>query len=282
MVTLAGLPAGATTSPASPFSVAAGSNQTVTLTLPVTVSSSSYTVTATGTSGSLTHAAALTLTVSGVPDFGIAVSPNAITAAAGTSNTTFTTSITSQNGFSGSTSVALSGLPAGATTSPASPFNVAAGSSQTVTLSLPPTTASGNYTVTATATSGTLTHSTALTLTVGTVPAFSIALSPVAIAVNAGMSNSNFTATITGENGFSGSVAVTLSGLPAGDHDFSRFAVQRFCGKHADGERFGARLGHEWRLRRHRDRNCRNSNPIRNSGHDRGAPASVHRNDVAL
>ncbi len=216
MVTLAGLPAGATTSPASPFSVAAGSNQTVTLTLPATVSSSSYTVTATGTSGSLTHAAALTLTVSGAPDFGIAVSPNAITAAAGTSNTTFTTSITSQNGFSGSTSVALSGLPAGATTSPASPFNLAAGSSQTVTLSLPPTTASGNYTVTATATSGSLTHSTALTLTVGTVPAFSIALSPVAIAVNAGMSNSNFTATITGENGFSGSVAVALSGLPAG------------------------------------------------------------------
>ena len=217
MVTLSGLPTGTTASPASPFSVTAGgSSQTVTLSLPATVSNGSYTVTANASSGSLAHSTALTLKISAMPDFSIALSPNAITAIPGTSNSNFNASITGQNGFSGSAQVTLSGLPAGTTTSPASPFNVTAGSSQTVTLALPASAASGNYTVTATGSSGSLSHSSALTLTVGTVPTFSMALSPAAITANAGISNSNFTATITGANGFSGSVAVTLSGLPAG------------------------------------------------------------------
>ena len=220
LVTLSGLPTGATTSPASPFNLAAGSSETLTLSLPTTVAAGNYTITATGNSGSLSHSSALTLTINAAPDFSVALSPNAITAAAGTSNTPFTASITAQNGFNGATLVTLSGLPTGATTSPASPFNLAAGSSQTLTLSLPTTVAAGNYTITATGNSGSLTHSTALTLTVGTAPAFSMALSPAAIVVNAGMSNANLTVLISGENGFSGSVAVALSGLPAGTTTF--------------------------------------------------------------
>jgi hypothetical protein len=51
-------------------------------------------------------------------------------------------------------------------TSPPSPFNVAAGNSQTVTVSLPGNTPSGNYSVTATGTSGSLTHTQLLNLTV--------------------------------------------------------------------------------------------------------------------
>ena len=215
-VTLSGLPAGTTTSPASPFSLTAGSSQKVTLSLPASASNGNYTVTATGSSGSLSHSTALTLTINAAPDFSMALSPNAITAAAGTSNSTFTVSITGQNGFNGSALVTLTGLPTGATTSPASPFSVSEGSSQTVTLSLPSTAASGNYAVTATGTSGPLTHSTGLTLTVSTAPAFSIAMLPGAIAVNAGVSNSNLSVSITGENGFTAPVAVTLSGLPSG------------------------------------------------------------------
>ena len=215
-VTLSGLPTGTTTSPACPFNVAAGSSQTVALSVPATASSSNYTVTATANSGSLTHTTALTLTVSAAPDFSIALSPNAITTGPGTSNSTFTASITGLNGFTGSAAVTLSGLPAGTTTSPASPFIIAAGSSQTVTLSVPGSASNGSYTVTATGGSGSLTHSTALTLTVNAAPNFSIALSPNAITSNAGMANSSFTVSIAGENGFTGAVAVTLSGLPAG------------------------------------------------------------------
>jgi hypothetical protein len=164
-VTLSGLPAGTTTIPASPFTVSTGGSQIVTLTLPSNAAAGNYAVTVTGNDGSLTHSTPLTLTVGGPPDFGIALLPDAITANAGTSNSSFAVSLTSQNGFSGSVEVSLSGFPAGTTTSPASPFTVAAGSSQTVTLTLP-SASSGNYSITASGSSGSLTHTAPLALTV--------------------------------------------------------------------------------------------------------------------
>src|SRR5439155_24167381 len=116
--------------------------------------SCTHTETASGTSGSLTHSAPLSLTITPPPDFTISISPATLTATAGSSNSSFAVSITGQNGFSGSVTVTLSGLPAGVTTSPSSPFTVAAGGSQTVILSIPATAPTGNYSVTATGTSG--------------------------------------------------------------------------------------------------------------------------------
>src|SRR5205807_1899681 len=152
-VMLSGLPAGVTTSPTSPFSVGVGNSQTVTLSVPATVPAGTYTITASGTSSALTHAAPLSLTVNPAPDFSIALTPDTVTANAGSSNSSFAVSITGQNGFSDSVTVTLSGLPAGVTTSPASPFSVAAGNSQTVILSVPATMPAGDYAVTASGTS---------------------------------------------------------------------------------------------------------------------------------
>jgi uncharacterized cupredoxin-like copper-binding protein len=214
MVTLSGLPAGATASPASPFSVPAGASQTVTLSIPSTVSAGNFTLTASGTSAALTHSATLALTVDPGGDFSIATAPSTLTVTAGGS-TSFALSITGQNGFANAVMVTLSGLPAGVTASPASPFSVPAGGSQTVTLSIPATVSAGNFTLTASGTSAALTHSASLTLTVDPVADFNIVLSPAALTVNAGASNS-FTVSITGQGEFTGSVAVTLAGLPAG------------------------------------------------------------------
>ena len=214
-VSLTGLPAGATTSPTTPFNVAAGSSQVVTLAIPSTTQSGNYTVTVSGTSGGLTHSANLILTVTAAPDFSI-LTPSSVTANAGSSSSSFTVSITGLNGFTGSVTASLSGLPSGTTTSPASPFNVPAGSSQVVTLSIPSTTQSGNYTVTVSGTSGVLTHSTNLTLTVTAAPDFSMVLTPTSVTANAGSSSSSFTVSITALNGFAGSVSVSLSGLPGG------------------------------------------------------------------
>jgi hypothetical protein len=165
-VTLSGLPAGVTTSPTSPFTVAAGNSQTVVLSIPATVPTGNYAVTANGTSGQLAHATSLSLTVNPAPDFSIVLTPATVTANAGSSNSSFAVSITGQNGFSDTVSVTLSGLPAGVTTSPTSPFTVAAGNSQTVTLSVPTTALAGDFTVTANGTSGALTHSAQLLLTI--------------------------------------------------------------------------------------------------------------------
>src|ERR1700723_1037165 len=182
MVTLSGLPAGATASPASPFSVPAGGSQTVTLSIPATVSAGNFTLTASGTSAALSHSATLALTVDPGGDFSIATVPSTLTMTAGGS-TSFAVSITGQNGFANAVMVTLSGLPAGVTASPGSPFSVPAGGSQTVT--------------------------------VDPVADFNIVLSAAALTVNAGASNS-FTVSITGQGGFTGSVAVALAGLPAG------------------------------------------------------------------
>jgi hypothetical protein len=214
MVTLSGLPAGATASPASPFSVPAGGSQTVTLSIPATVSAGNFTLTASGTSAALTHSATLALTVDPGGDFSMATDPSTLTMTDGGS-TSFAVSITGQNGFANAVMVTLSGLPAGVTASPASPFSVPAGGSQTVTLSIPATVSAGNFTLTASGTSAALTHSASLTLTVDPVADFNIVLSATALTVNAGASNS-FTVSITGQGGFTGSVAVTLAGLPAG------------------------------------------------------------------
>jgi hypothetical protein len=214
-ITLSGLPAGVTTSPASPFSVPAGSRQALVLSIPATMSDGNFTVTATGTSAGLTHSGNLALTVHSLQDFAITLSPATITANTGGSNATFAVTTTSHNGFNGSITITLSGLPAGATTSPASPFRVAAGSTQTVVLSVPATVSPGDFTLTVTGTSAALFHSASLGLTVYPSTDFSIAALPSTVTVNAG-SSSAFAISITGQNGFSDPAVVTLSGLPAG------------------------------------------------------------------
>src|SRR5262249_36599310 len=62
-VTLDGLPGGVTSSPASPFSAAAGSNTTVLFTALTTAPTGNFTVAAQGTDGKLSHSANLSLTI---------------------------------------------------------------------------------------------------------------------------------------------------------------------------------------------------------------------------
>jgi hypothetical protein len=215
-ITLSGLPAGVTTSPASPFSVPAGSSQSLVLSIPATLSNGNFTVTASGTSAGLTHSGNLALTVHPLQDFGITLSPPAITTSGGGSSATFAVSTISQGGFSDSITITLSGLPEGATTSPAAPFSLAAGRTQTVVLSVPATVPPGAFPVTVTGTSAALNHSASLALTVQPLTDFSIAAFPSTVTVNAGGSSSPFAVSITGQNGFTDAVMVTLSGLPAG------------------------------------------------------------------
>src|SRR5260370_26875151 len=82
-------------------------------------------------------------------DFAIAISPSSVTQQAGGAASTFTVSVTGQNGFTGPVSISLSGLPVASTTSPASPFAPASGASQPATLSVPASGASRHLTVTA-------------------------------------------------------------------------------------------------------------------------------------
>ncbi len=75
-------------------------------------------------------------------------------------------SVAGQNGFTGQVSVAINGLPPGATSSPAAPFTVPASGSQKVNLFIPPAAQTGSLSIRFDATSGSQSHSATLTLTV--------------------------------------------------------------------------------------------------------------------
>jgi uncharacterized membrane protein len=168
-----GLPSGVTAAFSSnPVTPPANSSATSTLTLTATstATTGTATVTITGTSGSTTHTTTITLTVNTAaqPNFTIGASPSSLTIAQG-GNGTSTITITSQNSFNSATTLSATGLPSGVTaafsTNPVTPpANGSATSTLTLTASATATT--GSATVTITGTSGTLTHSTTIALTV--------------------------------------------------------------------------------------------------------------------
>ncbi len=99
-------------------------------------------------------------------DFTLTVSPQNLFVPIGAGSGSTQVSIQAINNFAQSVSVSLSGLPAGVTTAPASPFMVMSGSNQTVTF----TAASGLLpnlsNVTVSGTSGTLAHNSTLTVSI--------------------------------------------------------------------------------------------------------------------
>jgi subtilisin family serine protease len=215
-------PASATFSPASIAGGAGSSQLTVATTAPV--SPGSYPLTITGTSGQTTHTAAVTLVVSPPPDFTLSATPSSASAAPGGS-ASYTVTVASQNGFAGAVALSVSGLPAQASATFA-PTSIAggAGSSQlkvTTTASVSP----GSYPLTITGTSGQTTHTAAVILVVAATPDFSLAVSPTSATVTAGQSTS-FTITVSAQGGFTGSVALSVAGLPSGaSGSFSRNPV---------------------------------------------------------
>jgi hypothetical protein len=104
----------------------------------------------------------------GAPDFTIAASPASLTVTQGGSGTS-TLTVSSKNGFSSATSLSASGLPSGVTAAfSANPVTPPGNGNATSTLTLTASAsaATGPATVTLTGTSGSLTHSTTLSLTV--------------------------------------------------------------------------------------------------------------------
>jgi hypothetical protein len=201
-----GMPSGVTAS----FSPAnTNGKSTLTLVAGSTAAAGTSTITVSGTSGALKTTTTISLVVV-VPSFSLAASTSSITAKPG-SNGSSTITVLPLNGFIGSVSLAATGLPAGVTASfsPASTTKTS-----TLTFIAGSTALAGTATVKVTGTSGTLTGSVTLTLTT-IVPNFSLAASAGALSLPRG--NSVSTAISVGAmNGFSGSVLLTASGLPAG------------------------------------------------------------------
>src|SRR5579859_2244033 len=102
------------------------------------------------------------------PDFTIGLSTTAVSIQQGSSSSPVSVSVTGLNGFSGSVQVALSGVPGGVTSNPASPFSVGAGQAVSVIIGASSNAATGQFTIGAQATSGALSHSASISLTIQT------------------------------------------------------------------------------------------------------------------
>jgi hypothetical protein len=164
-VAITGLPAGVTAQP-SPVTLTPGTAATLTLTAPAGTAAGSSTVTLTGTSGSLTQTASVVVTVTAPQaDFSLAVTPSALSLTEGAAGQPVQLTATALNGFSGTVGVALTGLPAGVTASPAS-LSLTPGTPQSVTLTAGNSAQAGSASVVFTGTSGSLSHTATLALTV--------------------------------------------------------------------------------------------------------------------
>jgi hypothetical protein len=172
-VTIAGLPAGVTAQP-SPITLTPGTAATLTLTAPAGTAAGSSTVTLTGTSGSLTHTASVVVTVTAPqPDFSLAVTPSSLSLTEDAAGQPVELTAAVLDGFSGAVSVALSGLPAGVTANPAS-LSLTPGTPQSVTLTAGNSAQAGSASVVFTGTSGSLSHTATLALTVAAAGAVNV------------------------------------------------------------------------------------------------------------
>src|SRR5216683_172258 len=147
------------------------------------------------------------------PNFSLSASPASLTITQGTSGSS-TITVTPSGGFTGSVTLSNSALPAGVTA--AFGTNPTTGTSA-LTFTASATATTGTSTVTITGTSGTLSHTTTIALTVNAVatPNFSLSASPASLTITQGTSGSS-TITVTPSGGFTGSVTLSNSTLPAG------------------------------------------------------------------
>ncbi len=206
-----GLPTGATAS-FNPATISGSGTSTLTVTTSGSTPAGTSSISIDGSSTSASHSASVSLAVK---DFTLAVSPSSQTVTAG-NGTTYTATTTALNGFSDSVSLSVSGLPSGASGS-FNPTSISGGGSSTLSISTTTGTTPGTYTLTITGTDGNLSHSTTTTLVVNAPlpPDFTLSASPSSQTVTAG-NGTTYTATTTALNGFSGSVALSVSGLPTG------------------------------------------------------------------
>src|SRR6267154_564610 len=137
---------------------------TLTLAASSTATTGTSTVTITGASGILSHTTTVSLTVNApaMPDFRLSAMPSSLAVTQGASGSS-TITVAALNGFTGSVGLSASGVPSGVTAT-FSPISTTGTS--TLTLAASSTATTGNSLVTVMGASGSLIHTTTITLTV--------------------------------------------------------------------------------------------------------------------
>jgi hypothetical protein len=151
-------------------------------------------------------------TAAPTPDFSVGATPSSQSVPQG-SAANYNVTITASGGFSSNVGFSVTGLPTGASAT-FTPTSIGGSGTSVMNVSTLASTAAGTYALTITATSGTLVHTASATLVVTAPTNFSIAVSPASQTIRSN-SSTKYTVTITGTNGFSGSVQLSVAGLPS-------------------------------------------------------------------
>jgi thermitase len=151
------------------------------------------------------------------PDFTVGASPTVVSVVRG-AQAAYTISIGSEDGFAGSVALSATGLPAGAVGSFA-PASVLASGSSTLAVATSSTTPAGSYTFTVRGTSGALTHTlnVSLTVTVPPLPAasFTLTATPGSRILKQGR-ETTFRVTVAGAAEVQDAIELSVAGLPPG------------------------------------------------------------------
>ena len=210
-LTLQGAPSGATTS-FDPSPVTPPGTSQLYITTTASIVAGTYAMTVAGTSGEVSSITHLTLTVN--PPFHLIAQPDACTVLPG-DTAAYTLSLTASAGFTAPVTLALQGAPSGATAS-FDPSPVTPPGTSQLYITTTASTVAGIYAMTVTGTSGVLTDTANLTLIViSKTPSFTMSISPTTCIAKANQIVS-YTAVVSGVNGFSEPVTLTVVGLPPG------------------------------------------------------------------
>jgi hypothetical protein len=155
----------------------------------------------------------VSLVVTAPPNFTLSASPASQTVPLGGA-TSYGVTLSPTGGFTGSVTLSVSGLPTGASGT-FTPNPATASSTLAVATSL--STPVGTYPLTITGVSGSLTHTTlvSLVVTVPPPPDFTLSGSPASQTVTQGGAT-NYAVTVSPANGFTSAVTLSVSGLPTG------------------------------------------------------------------
>jgi hypothetical protein len=149
-------------------------------------------------------------------DFALSVSPATASVAGGAASQPVSVTASAMSGFAAPVTVALSGLPAGVTANPAT-LTLTASATQNITFTASTAVVAGSATVTLTGTSGKLSHTATVALTTtAAIPDFGLTVTPASQTLVSGTTGTALSLQATAIDSFASSVAVAITGLPAG------------------------------------------------------------------
>jgi hypothetical protein len=163
---------------------------------------------------------AVTVDDAAAPDYSLDISPATAQTIKPGGSLTYNLTLTPRNGFSGTETLKSFGTPAGTSAfSPGQLMFSGSSSAQTATLTLNTSTSAAlkTYSPLITAFSGNRLHDFqgSLTLSTSSTPDFTISAAPASQTVTAG-ETASYAVSIGAQNGFSGTVTVSATGLPSG------------------------------------------------------------------